>query len=250
MREKFLTLEGDKQLFDGLAILQEKELCREHMGRYPVISIPLHAIDACSYGTAFKLLVRRINEAAARAQYLEYSTQLSYTEKKLFAGLMSREMDESAVSGSLSLLSRLLSVHHGQNVVILVDDYDAHLEKAKVNGYYGQMEGLIKNLLEETLAMDDCVQFAVLAGRGGILKEDFFAQSPGFSPCLSTPRHGNAYLGFTDKEILELLDHYGLSYGYDGILKGCRKTMCGNIQVYCPSDIMDCCAELKDIADA
>lgn len=249
MLEKFFAPEGDKQIFDGLAILREKALCREHMGRYPVISIPLHAIYASSYETAFQLLVRRVNEVVSRAQYLKDSTRLSGTEKILFAGLMSRDMDESALSGSLRLLSRLLSRHHGQSVVILIDDYDAPLEKAKANGYYGQMEALIKNMLEQTLLMNDCVQFAVLAGRGGILKEAFFPRFSGSFPCLSMFRHGNAYFGFTDKEIWKLLDHYGLSDEYDSILKGCRKDRYGNIQVYCPSDVMDHCAALKDIAD-
>lgn len=124
MLEKFFSPESDKHIFDGLVITQEKELCEKHMGRYPVISVSLKGINAPSYDTAFKMLVMMINEAAEKVQYLRNSERLSEAEKGFFEELLSRNMDEATTFGSLRLLSRLLYKHHGQPVIVLIDEYD------------------------------------------------------------------------------------------------------------------------------
>ena len=93
------------------------------MGRYPVISVSLKGINAPSYDTAFKMLVMMINEAAEKVQYLRNSERLSEAEKGFFEELLSRNMDEATTFGSLRLLSRLLYKHHGQPVIVLIDEY-------------------------------------------------------------------------------------------------------------------------------
>lgn len=41
MLQTFFEIGCDKTLFDGLKISEEKELCQEYMGQFPVISISL-----------------------------------------------------------------------------------------------------------------------------------------------------------------------------------------------------------------
>ena len=164
MLEKFFSPESDKHIFDGLVITQEKELCEKHMGRYPVISVSLKGINAPSYDIAFKMFVMMINEAAEKVQYLRDSERLSEAEKGFFEELLSRNMDEATAFGSLRLLSRLLYKHHGQPVIVLIDEYDVPLAKAFSNGYYEQMVFLIRNLFEQVLKTNDSLHFAILTG--------------------------------------------------------------------------------------
>jgi len=39
MLKAFFEIGSEKTQFDGLAILQEKALCEEYMGRFPVIAV-------------------------------------------------------------------------------------------------------------------------------------------------------------------------------------------------------------------
>ena len=54
----------------------------------------------------------------------------------------------------LQLLVKCLFRHHGQPVVLLIDEYDVPLAKAAAGGYYDDMIGLIRPLLEEALKPD------------------------------------------------------------------------------------------------
>ena len=83
MLEQFFSLNGKPELFEGLQIMGEPELCQKYMGQYPVISLSLKGINAVSYETAFKIAVRGINESAAMVDYLEQSERLTKMIKNL-----------------------------------------------------------------------------------------------------------------------------------------------------------------------
>lgn len=250
MLEKFFTPESDKQIFDGLVISQEKELCRKHMGKYPVIVVSLKGINASSYDVAFKMLVRMINEVAEHVQYLKDSEQLSEAEKGFFTELLSREMDEAAVFGSLRLLTRLLSKHHGEKVIVLIDEYDVPLAKAFSNGYYDQMVFLIRNLFEQVLKTNDSLNFAILTGCMRISKESIFTGLNNLNVRSVTDLRYDEYFGFTDSEVRTLLDYYGFSDKYDAVREWYDGYQFGNTDVYCPWDVMNYCDALQDDPDA
>ena len=250
MLEKFFSPESDKHIFDGLVITQEKELCEKHMGRYPVISVSLKGINAPSYDTAFKMLVMMINEAAEKVQYLRNSERLSEAEKGFFEELLSRNMDEATAFGSLRLLSRLLYKHHGQPVIVLIDEYDVPLAKAFSNGYYEQMVFLIRNLFEQVLKTNDSLHFAILTGCMRISKESIFTGLNNLSVRSVTDLRYDEYFGFTDAEVQELLNYYGFSNCYDAIKEWYDGYQFGNTDVYCPWDVMNYCDTLLDELNA
>ena len=51
MLKSFFEIGTDKTLFDGLYIAQNKALCEEHMGKYPVIFLSLKLLPKFSAGT-------------------------------------------------------------------------------------------------------------------------------------------------------------------------------------------------------
>jgi len=48
-------------------------------------------------------------------------------------------MEEDTLVSSLQELTELLEIHFGQQVIVLIDEYDVPLAKAFENGYYEQM---------------------------------------------------------------------------------------------------------------
>ena len=250
MLEKFFSPESDKHIFDGLVITQEKELCEKHMGRYPVISVSLKGINAPSYDVAFKMLVMMINEAAEKVQYLRGSERLSEAEKGFFEELLSRNMDEATAFGSLRLLTRLLYKHHGQPVIVLIDEYDVPLAKAFSNGYYEQMVFLIRNLFEQVLKTNDSLHFAILTGCMCISKESIFTGLNNLSVRSVTDLRYDEYFGFTDEEVRELLNYYDFSDCYEAVKEWYDGYQFGNTDVYCPWDVMNYCDALLDDPNA
>ncbi len=58
MLENFFSIQGDKSIFDGLEISNERALCENYMGKYPVVTVSLKGIDAWTFQTAFQMAVR------------------------------------------------------------------------------------------------------------------------------------------------------------------------------------------------
>lgn len=59
----------DKSLFDGLYISQNKSLCDEHMGKYPVIFISLKDVEGLSYDEAFQVFSRIIGNEISKFSF-------------------------------------------------------------------------------------------------------------------------------------------------------------------------------------
>ena len=49
----FFEIGTDKALFDGLLISQNKKLCEEYMGKYPVVFLSLKGVDGLTFEEAF-----------------------------------------------------------------------------------------------------------------------------------------------------------------------------------------------------
>ena len=70
MLKSFFEVGGDKSIFDGLAVSNEKELCEKHMGKYPVVFLTLKGVDGLDFDAAYERLRKLIFNETLRHQYL------------------------------------------------------------------------------------------------------------------------------------------------------------------------------------
>ena len=250
MLEHFFSLKGDKSIFDGLKISKEAMLCREYMGKFPVVSVSLKGIDAQNYEMAFQMAVQIMKRVHAKFQYLLESEVLSEQDKREYRKLLDDNMSEAVFCNSLRILSELLEKHHGQKVILLVDEYDVPLAKAHMNGYYDQMVLLIRNLFGEALKTNSSLKFAVLTGCLRISKESIFTGLNNLKVRSVTNVRFDEYFGFTDPEVRMLFDYYGFTDSYDTAKKWYDGYRFGNVEVYCPWDVLNYCDSLLDDKDA
>ncbi|HIZ38584.1 MAG TPA: ATP-binding protein [Candidatus Anaerobutyricum stercoris] len=250
MLKAFFEIGCDEGLFAGLKIAEETMLCENYMGRFPVVSISLKGIEEKDYQTARNLIVKVINEEARRLQFLLESSRLTSKDKELFSGLLEKEMDNETLVFSLRELSELLHKHYGEKVIILIDEYDVPLAKANEHGYYDQMTMLIRNLFEQTLKTNDSLYFAVLTGCLRVAKESIFTGLNNPKVLSITTVRFDEYFGFTDSEVKDILCYYHLEEKYEQIKSWYDGYHFGNVDVYCPCDVISYCDELTDDRDA
>ena len=249
MLKCFFEIGGDPALFEGLKIAQEKELCEKYMGKFPVISISLKSVDGLSYEAAVTALRRAIGNEACRFGFLTESERLGQNDKELYMGLTAVKdgkylMTDGVLTDSLKTLSLLLEKHYGQKAILLIDEYDVPLDKAFQAGYYDEMVSLIRNLLGNALKTNDSLYFAVLTGCLRISKESIFTglNNPKVHT-ISDVRY-DEYFGFTNADVDELLEFYGLSAYKDTIKDWYDGYRFGDTDVYCPWDVINYCDEL------
>ena len=246
MLENFFSIDGGKAAFDGLKISEEKELCEEYMGRYPVISISLKGIDARNYETAFQMAVQLIKEVAAKFYFLLQSEKLNEYDKEEYQKLLKDNMNEAVFGASLKKLSDMLEKHYDKKVILLIDEYDVPLSKAYDNDYYEQMISLLRNLLGQALKTNNSLKFAVLTGCLRISKESIFTGLNNLRILSVADTEFDEYFGFTDQEVQELLRYYDCEENYELVKKWYDGYQFGNLEVYCPWDVICYCAKLRN----
>ena len=208
MLRSFFEIGADPKLFDGLAITENTQLCEKYMGKYPVVSISLKGINADSYTKAKAQVIKVINREARRFQFLSTSDKLTQVDKDVFSELLNRNMEEDTIVSALQELTELLEVHYGEQVIVLIDEYDVPLAKANQNGYYDKMVLLIRNMFENVLKTNDSLKFAVLTGCLRIAKESIFTGLNNFKVYSITDARFDENFGFTDNEVKELLHRF------------------------------------------
>lgn len=242
MLKSFFEIGTNPKLFDGLAISNEKELCEEYLGKYPVIFLTLKDVNGNSYEQAYRKLVGLLTDETSRFDFLLNSEKLSAIDKKKFNKLIDRDLiDEELLESSLRILSALLEKHYGKKVIILIDEYDVPLDKAFQNGYYDEMISCIRGMFSAALKTNSSLEFAVLTGCMRISKESIFTGLNNFKVCSIMDADQDEYFGFTENEVIELLHCYNMEQSLPIVKEWYDGFRFGNVDVYCPWDVINYC---------
>ena len=214
MLKYFFGIGSDSALFNGLEISKEEKLCAEYMGKFPVISVTLKSAAGESFAEAKAMLRRIIGKEAIRFPFLLRSNRLTKMEQNQYEALISTDktgaftMSDELLKDGLQALSQLLKKHYGQNVIMLIDEYDVPLDKAYQAGYYDSMVELLSALFGNAFKTNDSLNFAVLTGCLRISKESIFTGLNNFKVYTVKDVRYREYFGFTDAEVKQMLAYW------------------------------------------
>ena len=239
MLENFFNItKSSKELFDGLKISKNKELCSNHMNQYPTIFITLREIEGRDFKEAFDIFKEKIINLYNSFSFLEYSDKLKTSDKELFNRLQNGTATDMEFIRSLSTLTRLLYSHYNKLVIILIDEYDVPLAKATNNDYYNEMLSVMRGFMQ-VLENSNHLNIAVLTGCLCISKESIFTGTNNFYVSSITSKKYSEYFGFTHNEVQQMLEDAGalaqlseIKEWYGGYNFGCT-------EIYCPWDVIN-----------
>ena len=250
MLRSFFEMGSDASLFDGLYIAENKALCEEYMGKYPVIFLSLKSVEGLNFEDARYRMIELISIEAERFGFLADSEHLSENERERYKAMISlhngtNAMDEKVLISSLRILSQLLYKHFGKKTVILIDEYDVPLDKAFQNGFYQEMVSLIRGLFGMALKTNDYLQFAVLTGCLRITKESIFTGLNNFKVLSILDSRFDEQFGFTDCEVRKILEDYHLESHFEETKEWYDGYHFGKVDIYCPWDVINYVDQLK-----
>jgi len=251
MLKSFFEIGTDPELFEGLEISKETEICEQYLGKYPVISISLKDVEGMEFETAYDMLGNVVGEEARRLDMLLESDRLSQADKNNLCGLMEENFEKPGnLHRSLRILTELLCKHYGIPVIVLIDEYDVPLDKAYQDGFYPEMVRLIRSLFSKVLKTNPNVYFAVITGCLRIAKESIFTGLNNFKVRTISDVEFAEYFGFTDQEVKDMLSYYGAEKAFGAIKEWYDGYRFGGTDVYCPWDVINQCDKLRVRADA
>ena len=253
MLKSFFEIGTDSSLFDGLYISKNQDLCKQHLGQYPVIFLSLKGVEGLSFSEARRRCIQLIKREAERFYVLKDSQRLLDIDKIKYCQLLEmqdRPEEVDIIMSSIKTLSDLLYKQYGKKVVILIDEYDVPLDKAFQYGYYREMVYFIRGLLGEVLKTNDSLAFAVLTGCLRVSKESIITGLNNFKILSITDTRFDEQFGFTDTEVRTLLSDYQMEDRFAEVKEWYDGYHFGNADVYCPWDVVNFVDRAKDDREA
>jgi len=211
MVEQFFSVNysGRKDLFEHLSIWQEEKY-RSLQGTYPVISLSFAGVKEITLEQARKKICRIIKSLYDQNAFLLTGDVLSESEKADFRKV-SMDMDDSVASYSIKALSDYLCRYYGKKVIILLDEYDTPMQEAYVGGYWEEFVTFTRNLFNSTFKTNPSLHRAIMTGITRVSKESIFSDLNNLEVVTTTSKKYSDVFGFTEKEVFDALEEFGLS---------------------------------------
>ena len=238
----FLDIRKDsKQMFEGLAISKNTELCKKWMNQCPVVFFSFKDTDGLTFESAYGMLCMKLAFAFQDYQFLLDDAAISDDDKGIFKRILGRTASIDETKSCFLLLTRMLEIHFKKSAVVILDEYDVPIAKASSNGYYSQMLDVMRAMMSTTLKDNTSLDFAVITGCLKIAKESIFTGLNNFKVYSITNTEFDETFGFTDEEVKTMLHDYEMDNRYDEVKEWYDGYRFGKADVYCPWDVVNYC---------
>ena len=239
MLECFFDIRRDsRELFAGLEILKNRPICDRWMNQWPTIFLSFKRVEGLDFAGAYGMLELVISDLYKEHRYLLDSTRVDIYDKKVISRIIEKKASPEEIKDSLILLTRVMKMHYGRQVILLMDEYDVPVAKADSNGYYSEMLDMMKGLLQ-ALKDNASLRFAVITGCLRIAKESIFTGTNNFTVDTISDNRYNEYFGFTHREVEQLLEDTGCSQEKERTREWYDGYHFGDMNIYCPWDVLN-----------
>ncbi len=236
----FFDIQKDsRQYFKKLNISKHFDFCQKWMNQFPTLFISFKDVDGSSFNSAFDMLKFTLSQLYIEHSYLEEDVRISAAYKDIFERIKMQTASVTDVKGALLVLMKMLKIHYGKPVILLLDEYDVPISKASSHGYYTEMLEIMKTMMSTSLKDNTALCFAVITGCLRIAKESIFTGTNNFVSDTITDSHLNEYFGFTQSDVNRILTDSGRTAYADEIKAWYDGYHFGNSDVYCPWDVMN-----------
>ncbi len=217
MLEYFFSVDhaGRNDLFEHLSIWKEEKY-QKLQGAYPVIFLSFANVKESSFPNTRQKLCQIITNLYNRYDFLLDGDLLNDKEKRLYQ-MVSADMEDYLASDSLNMLSGYLMRYYGKKVIILLDEYDTPMQEAYVHGYWDETVSFIRNLFNATFKTNPFLERAVMTGITRISKESVFSDLNNLSVITTASDLYADCFGFTQQEVWNALEEFGLSDSKDKV---------------------------------
>lgn len=198
-----------EELFDGLDVWQDSAI-REMQGKVPVVALSFARVKQVSIAG----MLLRINELVVSEfhahEYLYSWEKLSPTDRSRLDRIRD-DMDPVTCAGALNMLCDLLRRYHGARPVVLLDEYDAPMQEAWTGGFWDEATSFMRDLMNSTFKTNPSLERALITGVTRVSRESIFSDLNNLKVITSSSAEYRDAFGFTQDEVDEALQEYGLS---------------------------------------
>ena len=195
-------------IFEGLSIWKQEKY-RRLQGTYPVIFLSFADVKQNNYQDAVQKIKNIIVDAYRQHRYLEQEECFTQNEKQQMLEI-TEKMSNVTAQDALKNLSAWLEHYYGKKAIILLDEYDTPMQEAYVHGYWEQFTAFIRSLFNASFKTNPYLERALMTGVTRVSKESIFSDLNNLRVITTTSDLYADCFGFTEKEVFDALDNYGM----------------------------------------
>ena len=197
-------------LFKGLNISKCSDRYLNEMNKYPVVSLSLKECKRESYEKFILKFKSIISDLYKKYEYLLDSPLISNSDKEYFQDCLNKK-EEDDLSSAISYLVNMLRIYHGEQVIVLLDEYDAPIMESYLRGFYSKVIDFMKSFFSSTFKDNLNLKKGIITGILRVSKEGMFSDANNIDIYNITDPNYSSYFGFLETEVIEVLDEYNLS---------------------------------------
>jgi len=247
MLHEFLTkAPTEKDPFEGLAIQNADASYQLERGKRPVLFLSFKDIKEDNWIDAFKDIRSLLSQTIDQLHFSDiHLQQLSSSQLLTLNAVRDQKADERQLTDSLTILTQLLTIQHGEKPWVLIDEYDTPMQTAYQYGFYDEMRKSMRSLLSKCLkdnfnkqTGESYLHKAVLTGILRIAKEDIFSGLNNLGAYGVLDEKFSTHFGFTPEETTALLNQKGLSTYQETVREWYNGYSFGKNTIYNPWSII------------
>ncbi len=215
-------------LFEGLSIWEDEKY-RQLQGTYPVIFISFADVKQADCGEAIWKIKKIISNIYQQYAWLGSWEGLTFTEREQFAGVHP-DMENMIAQSAVQDLCNYLNRYYEKKVIILLDEYDTPMQEAYVHGYWNEFTAFMRSMFNSMFKTNPYLERAIMTGITRVSKESIFSDLNNLNVVTTTSDEYCTCFGFTEDEVYDSLEKFGLSdkksevkKWYDGFVFGSHK---------------------------
>ena len=236
----------NKELFEGLKIMEQGEEYTSKLGYYPCIYLTLKDISEVNYQNMILNLKTAVSDMYLEHIYLLDSDKIYPFEKEQIKDILSYKEDEIVLRNSIKTLSKYLNRFYNKPVMLFLDEYDVPLQSAYVNGYYEQGVTFFKTFYGTTFKDNQYLQKTVLTGVSRVAKESVFSGANNFKVFTVLDDEFSDDFGITEKEMDKIIEDFEVQDEKEEIKKWYDGYIIGHTEgIYNPWSILNYLTDRK-----
>jgi hypothetical protein len=205
------TAEDLSHLFRDLAIWRAEEEVRAHFQRYPVIWLSLKETKLDRFERTLEAIQKKVRALFREHAYLLESDRLDEWQRADIRAILDGTASRGLLDRSLLDLSAYLHAHHGERVVILIDEYDEPIHAGYLQGYSKEILDFMRAFLGAALKGNPHLHRAVMTGILRVAKENLFSGLNNLAVYSLLREEHRGSFGFTEPEVAALAKRCGRS---------------------------------------
>ena len=226
--------EENKKLFDNLYIKNSPVFAEQ--GKYPVIFLSMKEIQSSNIEDcveAVKILLESLFK-----EFRELLKDLDELDKPTFIKYATKQISLEETKKGLRVFSDILANYYNQQVIILIDEYDAPLIYAYGHGYYKEAVDFFKTLYGNVLKTNSNLKMGVLTGAIRVAQAGIFSDLNNIETHTILDEAYDEYFGLLENEVERALIEYKAEDKLEDVKSWYDGYKFGNMEVYNPWSIL------------